>query len=223
MQLVPNKKPNKGKSNCYPISKRVQGHFKLRNLVKVSRKRVLGHLKLRNVVTIVCLIGCFIQYFESTEDYLSFQTRLTNEVKLNYESVTEKPAITVCIDKVINYTKLEEDFPDFRQEILKYNRSGLYTDPILQFPNVYKFLSQKIPDINVNKSIDYSVDLAKLIKCSLNNCTLNVSNQILSYNMGVYCLTTFSLNTNDPPFHQGIINSQDNLIMKISQMTGILF
>ena len=203
-----NKKINEGKNNCYPI-----------------RKKVLGHFKLRNLVTIGCLVGCFTQFFELTEDYLSFQTRLFTEVKRNYESFTEKPAITVCIDKVFNYTKLEEVFPDFRQEILKYNGSRLYIHPILQFPNVYKFLNQKIPNLKARKSIDYSVDLAQLINCSLDEdkCALNAFNQIFSYNIEKYCLTTFSLNTSDPPFHQGTISPQAYLYLDISQMTSTTF
>ena len=123
---VLNKKPTKSQIRC--------------NLIK---NKVKQYSKLRQVFTISCLIGCIFQFYELTEDYLRFETRLTIDIDMHFQTHTSMPAITVCIDKIINYTKLEEGFPQFRQEIMRYNKTGSSLDPILQFSNVYKFLNYK--------------------------------------------------------------------------------
>ena len=203
---VVNKKPTKSQIKCNLIKSKIKQYFKL-----------------RQVVTICCLIGCIFQFFELTEDYLSFETRLTTDIDMQYETNTSIPAITVCIDKIINYTKLEEDFPNFRQEIMKHNKRLSSLDPILEFSNVYKFLNQNIDNFNIIKSINYSVDLDQLIDYGFGGEDFHQEdlNKILTYNMEMYCLTFLLKSKNDVLFLESTMTAGDQIILEVTHMTSI--
>ena len=203
------------------MSNQVNSNQVKSNLIRNKMKQ---YSKLRQVVTICCLVGCIFQCFELTEDYLSFETRLTTDIDMHYERNTSMPAITVCIDKIINYTKLEEDFPNIRRDMKKHNKSWSSLDPILEFSKVYKFLNRKIDNFNIIKSFNYSVDFGQLINYWYNGENFHQEglNKILTYNMGDYCSTTFSLNSkNDPSFFESTMPARAKIILEVMQMTSI--
>ena len=72
---------------------------------------------IRVVIAIVCVVGFVYQVWDLTEQYLGFPTKLVREISYHTEKYIQSPALTICVDKVFDYDKLNEQFPHFAEQI----------------------------------------------------------------------------------------------------------